>query len=435
MAFIHNSFNHILNRFGLFYSKLHFNIAFCCQQTSYFKRNLNCSSSALVRNSLLSKYYYIKYNYHNFKLSHYGTNIICTMFITPISSKSYQFPEIKEDELEESFARGTGPGGQSVNKTANCCVLKHIPTGIVVKIFIKGFLRCTSKRTLLANRYTCVPVTTHLYTQSILTYITYQPVNMNIFDGKTDRYRGITILSNEIAFSNDHDFEEKLAKSLISWKESSYRAAWIKVFSQHSSVIPICVKCGFDFHHAQPGYVMLNKWLKTDEPNTLPEYANQYIGVAGFVVNERNQLLVIKETFSELAKWKLPGGHAEKQEDLPDTAIRETFEETGVKCKFESLLAFRHQHNYYFGCSDIYFVCVLRPLTEEINPCLQEVKECKWMDLDEYINNTDITDANRFFAQSYKQQLETKMAVKPTKVWNYRKNLKNNIYSLQTLQD
>uniref|UniRef100_A0A0L8FNR9 Prokaryotic-type class I peptide chain release factors domain-containing protein n=1 Tax=Octopus bimaculoides TaxID=37653 RepID=A0A0L8FNR9_OCTBM len=134
MAFIHNSFNHILNRFGLFYSKLHFNIAFCCQQTSYFKRNLNCSSSALVRNSLLSKYYYIKYNYHNFKLSHYGTNIICTMFITPISSKSYQFPEIKEDELEESFARGTGPGGQSVNKTANCCVLKHIPTGIVVKV-------------------------------------------------------------------------------------------------------------------------------------------------------------------------------------------------------------------------------------------------------------------------------------------------------------
>lgn len=42
-------------------------------------------------------------------------------------------PQLVEAELEEQFVRGSGPGGQSVNKTANCVVLTHLPTGIVLK--------------------------------------------------------------------------------------------------------------------------------------------------------------------------------------------------------------------------------------------------------------------------------------------------------------
>lgn len=43
-------------------------------------------------------------------------------------------PVLNEDELEEQFVRGSGPGGQATNKTSNCVVLRHIPTGIVVKV-------------------------------------------------------------------------------------------------------------------------------------------------------------------------------------------------------------------------------------------------------------------------------------------------------------
>lgn len=43
-------------------------------------------------------------------------------------------PVLLEEELEEQFVRGSGPGGQATNKTSNCVVLKHIPTGIVVKV-------------------------------------------------------------------------------------------------------------------------------------------------------------------------------------------------------------------------------------------------------------------------------------------------------------
>ncbi|KAG6011786.1 hypothetical protein E4U54_007905 [Claviceps lovelessii] len=36
-------------------------------------------------------------------------------------------------EIEESFLKGSGPGGQKINKTNSAVQLKHIPTGIVVK--------------------------------------------------------------------------------------------------------------------------------------------------------------------------------------------------------------------------------------------------------------------------------------------------------------
>lgn len=48
-------------------------------------------------------------------------------------------PVLNEDELEEQFVRGSGPGGQATNKTSNCVVLKHVPTGIVVKVCVFYF--------------------------------------------------------------------------------------------------------------------------------------------------------------------------------------------------------------------------------------------------------------------------------------------------------
>lgn len=40
---------------------------------------------------------------------------------------------IPEKDIIESFLKGSGPGGQKINKTSSAVQLKHIPTGIVVK--------------------------------------------------------------------------------------------------------------------------------------------------------------------------------------------------------------------------------------------------------------------------------------------------------------
>jgi protein subunit release factor B len=52
---------------------------------------------------------------------------------------------IYEKDLEESFVRSQGKGGQNVNKVSTCVYLKHIPTGEDVK--------CQKTRSQGLNRY------------------------------------------------------------------------------------------------------------------------------------------------------------------------------------------------------------------------------------------------------------------------------------------
>jgi protein subunit release factor B len=50
-----------------------------------------------------------------------------------------------EQDLEESFVRSSGPGGQKVNRTSTCVYLRHVPTGLEVKM--------QQERSQLLNRY------------------------------------------------------------------------------------------------------------------------------------------------------------------------------------------------------------------------------------------------------------------------------------------
>ena len=52
---------------------------------------------------------------------------------------------IKESDLEEKFIKGSGKGGQKINKTSSCVVLKHKPSGILIK--------CQRERERSINRF------------------------------------------------------------------------------------------------------------------------------------------------------------------------------------------------------------------------------------------------------------------------------------------
>ncbi len=52
---------------------------------------------------------------------------------------------ISEADLEEHFIRGSGKGGQKINKTSSCVQLIHRPSGIDI--------RCQQTRSQADNRY------------------------------------------------------------------------------------------------------------------------------------------------------------------------------------------------------------------------------------------------------------------------------------------
>lgn len=55
-------------------------------------------------------------------------------------------------DLTEKFIRGSGAGGQKINKTSNCVFLKHEPTGVAIKCQIE---RSREMNRFLARRELC----------------------------------------------------------------------------------------------------------------------------------------------------------------------------------------------------------------------------------------------------------------------------------------
>jgi protein subunit release factor B len=59
---------------------------------------------------------------------------------------------IDPGDLLEKFVRGSGAGGQKINKTSNCVFLKHLPSGIAIKGQLE---RSREMNRFLARRELC----------------------------------------------------------------------------------------------------------------------------------------------------------------------------------------------------------------------------------------------------------------------------------------
>ncbi|KAL9666089.1 hypothetical protein QQ045_000411 [Rhodiola kirilowii] len=221
-----------------------------------------------------------------------------------------------------------------------------------------------------------------------------QVKEMDVLDGEFDDYDGVII--NITKPMQSGDFSNALRASMDRWKKKGKKGVWIKLPIEHANLVEAAVKEGFWYHHAEPKYLMLVRWIP-DTPNTLPANASHRVGIAAFVMNDKREVLVVQENsgkFKGTGVWKFPTGVVDEGEDICDAARREVKEETGIEAEFIEVLAFRQSHQAFFGKSDLFFVCMLRPTTYNIQIQESEIEAAQWMAYNEYISQPFIMNHN-----------------------------------------
>jgi 8-oxo-dGTP pyrophosphatase MutT (NUDIX family) len=217
---------------------------------------------------------------------------------------------------------------------------------------------------------------------------------MKILEHTPDQFGGIIVDADQLPADPDQ-FADQLHFSMDTWRSEGRRLVWVDVTLGLSQLIPVATRVGFFFHHSNEQDVMLVCRLATDA--FVPTHATHYIGVGGVVLNDRQELLVVCERHRRTAApyYKLPGGALQPGEHLVDAVLREVLEETGINARFESLVCFRHWHGYRYGKSDIYFVCRLAPLSQDLTMQAEEIEECLWMPVADYFNSELVSAFNK----------------------------------------
>jgi len=207
---------------------------------------------------------------------------------------------------------------------------------------------------------------------------------IELLNATLDAYDGVTVDMKEPMDSNV--FATLLKASISQWKQQGKKGIWIKLPIGLANLIEAAVKEGFWYHHAEETHLMLVYWIP-ETPHTIPANASHRVGISAFVMNDKGEFLVVQENngkFRGTGVWKFPTGVVDEGEDICAGAIREVKEETGINAEFVELLAFRQSHNSFFGKSDLMFVCMLKPLSFDIQKQDSELAAVQWMSADEY---------------------------------------------------
>ncbi|KAL0489119.1 nudix hydrolase [Acrasis kona] len=239
--------------------------------------------------------------------------------------------------------------------------------------------------------------------------------------GKSDVFKGLTIdLSDNIhskVLKDPRSFQASLKRTIEDNTKEGTKGLWLKIPIEQSELVPIATKLGFEYHHAERNYVMMTSWLPdvSKHPNKLPRCPQHFIGAGGAAIDvENRQILLITErteffpsSGEKIDHWKIPGGQLDDpDESIGDCAVREVYEETGVKTEFKAVLSFRHLHNFRFEKSDIYFICLLSPIDKTLNPDPVEIDKCQWVSLDEYFAMDKLRPVQKAAMNSVKEYIK-----------------------------
>ncbi|XP_050218561.1 nudix hydrolase 2-like [Mercurialis annua] len=208
--------------------------------------------------------------------------------------------------------------------------------------------------------------------------------NGDLLAASADNFGGVTVHLEEQL--DPQVFHAKLRASVSAWRQQGKRGVWLKLPIELVNLLENAVKEGFYYHHAESTYIMLVYWIP-DTPSTIPANASHRVGVGGIVLNDKREILVVQEStgdFRGTGAWKIPTGAVDEGEDIFTAAKREVKEETGIDTEFKEILAFRQSHKVFFGKSDLFFICMLRPVSFDIQKQESEIEAAQWMPIEEF---------------------------------------------------
>lgn len=207
---------------------------------------------------------------------------------------------------------------------------------------------------------------------------------VGLLTASDDAYEGVIV--DMKTHMDSAAFVSSLKASISHWRQQGKKGVWIKLPIELVHLVQAAVEEGFWYHHAEPKYLMLVYWIP-DTVHTLPINATHRVGIGAFVMNDKKEVLVVQENsgpFQGTGIWKFPTGVIDEGEDISAGAIREVKEETGIDAEFIEVLAFRQSHKSLFEKSDLFFVCMLRPLSFDIQKQESEIEAAQWMPIEEY---------------------------------------------------
>jgi 8-oxo-dGTP pyrophosphatase MutT (NUDIX family) len=179
-----------------------------------------------------------------------------------------------------------------------------------------------------------------------------------------DHYGGVTLRLDHLLSCDDNDdesiavamaivdhFAELLQAQLSEWQSAGKVGIWVHLPITAAALVPILAREQFVFHMVvgSTSTLVMTRWLPLSSSGSvsrLPKGPTHQVGVGCLVYKpgDSSQILVVQEKSGPAAAyrlWKMPTGLSDAEEDIHEAAIRELFEETGLRSSFDGLMCLR----------------------------------------------------------------------------------------------